>query len=613
MFWRTNINKKTTIILTLVTIALVFMALSPVLTSGYMADDAINSLSAGVIMDSNKSILELTTDSITDWFKAGRFFPFSVYGYVLFSLVQSLFIYKLSILVLIIVNIAIFGYFVKLITRSQSLSLLSMAILPALFQLRSYHDPILAFAGVQQIMFLYTFGSLIFLIHYLNTSKKYYLALSIILYLVSVFTYEISYAFFILHFLVVYFYKGKKEWRYAVTAVAPFGLLSIIAISISFGIRFYYKVPLSGGAHGAYVPNFDVAVYFDTLLKQTFAALPLTYYFFNPNKIFTESTSIFGEQLFLGLFIFASFMMLFFFLFRNITKESIASNSKIGTGKLFALGVFVLILPGVLMSLSPKYQQELSWGLGYLPVYFSYFGIALLLIMIIYLLFSKMLKKRIINILLSLLIASGLALVVLMNFNNNKAVVALSNKYWLYPRNIIENAISNGLFKKVGSGSELLIDGKYSWDLSAFYRMHTSKRYEFVGPVETYLSLNQANSFLNKKGLLVYEFEKKENIAFISYKSDADQGYAILGRVRSHFTVKDGSSYLALKDARIYVQGRPQFKVSGYYVDVEKHELLDQFVIESKRLNPVSSGSDWAIYEFHKKAKFIDTASLKIE
>ncbi len=578
-----------------------------------MADDAINSLTPGVSMDSNKSISELTTDSITGWFKTGRFFPFSVYGYALFSLVQSLFVYKLSILFLIIANIAIFGYFVKLITRSQSLSLLSMAILPLLFQLRSYHDPILAFAGVQQIIFLYTFGSLIFLIHYLRTNKKYYLAPSIILYLLSVFTYEISYVFFILHFLVVYFYKRKKDWRYAVLTTAPFCLLSITAIGISFGMRIYYKIPLSGAAHGAYVPNLNVATYFNTLLKQTFAALPLTYYFFNPNKIFTESASIFGEQLFLGLFIFASFMILFFFIFRNLIKESRASSSKFATGMLFALGVFVLILPGVLMSFSPKYQQELSWGLGYLPVYFSYFGIALFLIMIIYILFSKMHKKRIISILLSLFMAGGLALVVLMNFNNNKSVVALSNKYWLYPRDLIENAISNGLFKKVGSGSELLIDGKYSWDVSAFYRMRTNKRYKFVGPVQTYLSLNQANSFLNKKGLLVYEFEKKENIAFVSYKSDADQGYAILGRVRSHFTVKNGSSYLALKDARIYVQGRSQFKVSGYYLDVEKHELLDHFEIESKRINPVSSGSDWAIYELYKKGKFMDTASLKIE
>src|SRR5206468_3082338 len=47
---------------------------------------------------------------------------------------------------------------------------------------------------------------------------------------------------------------------------------------------------------------------------------------------------------------------------------------------LVLLGCAVLILPALLISLSAEHLRGARWGTGYLPVYISYFGAALLIL-----------------------------------------------------------------------------------------------------------------------------------------------------------------------------------------------------------------------------------------
>jgi hypothetical protein len=434
------------------------LMLAPLLSSGFVSDDSFNSFTKGTLSYNNQNLGDFTYASIKGWlFEIGRFDPISTaFLYAFFSVIgQNVFLYKLIILIFIVINIISFGYFVKLMTGSRSLCLLSMLIAPLFFQIRMYHDPIVSFNLLMQVVFLFVISSMISFIYYLRNGEKKYLVSSLFLYLLSLLTYEVTYPLFILYFLIIYTNSGNKGFNYSLRLSAPFIFLSLLCISIPFISRIYFGVPLAGAPAYAtatdpgeafksiYVPNLNLREYIIALAKQTIAAFPLSYaYYAGLRQI--DLRSYFSRII---IFIASLYFLSYLIISNAVVNELFVQRKSEFNAKLFSIfGLFLLILPGVLVALSPKYQYELSWGTGYLPVYISYFGLMIIAICAIYKIYDRNIYNKKNVFLITLILALIFSLTGSITYACNLRTFDELNNEWLYPRMIIENGLKDGLF-----------------------------------------------------------------------------------------------------------------------------------------------------------------------
>jgi len=607
---------------------LAVLMLAPLLSSGFVSDDSFMSYTKGTFLYYNQNLGDSIYSSIKGWLlNIGRFDPLSIaLMNTLFTIIgQNAFIYKLTILIFIIINILSFGYFIKLMTASRSMSLLAILMAPLFFQIRIYHDPIVSFHLLMQVVFLFTILSMISLISYLRNGGNKYLISSLLLYLLSLLSYELTYPFFILYFIIIYINSGNKGLNYSLRLSAPFLFLSLLCISIPFIARIYFGIPLVGAeAYNAtsgdsfkltYVPNLNPMVYIITLAKQTTAAFPLSYSMVHKIDL---------KVLFSGISPFiAGLYFLFYLIISNaVVNELFMLRKSYFNIKLFSIfGLFLLILPGALVALSPKYQHELSWGTGYLPVYISYFGLMIITLCAIYKIYNKLyINKRYISF-LTLVFALIFSLTGSITYASNVSALNELNDAQLYPRIIIEDGLEDGLFKFVPDDAVLLTDPSHEWDQPGFYLMNSGVRLGYVGnPLwEGYLSdkLPKAafNGYFNNR--LGYNFSNTDNIFYLRYFSVSKrEGYAVLGKVRELLASTKTLDRVTISNIYIYIHHDPcqkqSLSVKYFHANVQRQQgrLIN---LGETNASLVSSGEDWELYSIDGDDLLIDAESLHID
>lgn len=243
---------------------------------------------------------------------------------------------------------------------------------------------------------LFTFGSLYFLSLYLNAKGRIWLYLSLIFYLISVFYYEIPYLFCLLHVWLIW--AISKKFRTVLKISFPFVLIGLSMVVLGVYLRHEVGALTMGPTAGPYSANFSIEIVLQTLLKQLFAALPLSYFTTDHANIFPSLSSLLfaSEQKLEGLLIFA---IAFILISVNATKYFKKPQPR-GRKYLFLLpmGIMIWFLSAFPISLANRYQQELTgggWGYGHLPVYVEYFGVALVITAIIMFLLSLLSRHKI--------------------------------------------------------------------------------------------------------------------------------------------------------------------------------------------------------------------------
>jgi hypothetical protein len=623
-----NTIYKSYIISSLLVIVLCIIVLSPMINSGYISDDALRSLLKGQLLESNQDLQTYVYKDIKNWmFLNGRFIPLA-FLIDAFLFVNNLFLYKISLLAIVVTNVVLFAYFVKLLTNSGTMSLLAISGLPLFFQFRLYHDPILSFGWGQGMIFIYTFASLIFLVRYLKTGKKLFLILSASFYLVDLMTSEMTYVFFIFHFLIIYFVSGKKN----LTNIIKVGSLFFLSVIVISGISIYLRHTFQQGYEGTRI-GFDIVSYFMTLLRQCFAAVPFSYFIIDPHNIFVNKFTFLKGNIFLPLVSLVIGYFILFAIILNGTKKEGVPVAKKNIILIFLLGMLIIVLPGGTVSLSSKYQREIIWGIGYLPVYISYFGLSLVVSTLIYLAIHNIANNyQKLTITACAMLAIIFGIMGTLNYNNNMITVAKANDSFLYPRTIIEEGIKNGLFQTVSSDSYLIVENDYDlnavqggwnfyrWDRPAFYRMHSGIHFKDVLSKGRFLN----EEFLSKFAASKYStgesvtFTKADNVYFLNYSSHSNsEGYAILGKIQNYSGNND-NIVKAISDDVVYLYVRfpdnyPHDKIAirGSAVDNHRANILKPFIVEKTSLEIINYGSNWKLYSF-SHANLIDLKSLKI-
>lgn len=598
---------------------LIIATLFPLLNSPYISDDSINSFVRGSLRENNQGLFQFTYSLQKGLFYGqGRFIPLAAYYPFLFYFFDR-FQYKMILLLLVLLNIILFAYFIKLITQSSALSFFSLLLPPLFFQFRYCPDPILAFNGLQQSVFFYTIASLIFLIFYLEKRKIYFLALSLWTYLCGLLTYEITYVFFIFSFVTIYFYSDERKFVDIVKDILPFIFLPILVVLTLLFLRLSAGMWWVGVKGGAHIPNFDLKTYLMTLAKQTSAAFPLSYYLILNGlsaKAFHNSL-VYLRASFSFVHVFIIFG--YFLLSRKYLEELAHLKSRPNMKYVLSLGISLLILPGALTSLSPKYQHQdyIGWGIGYLPVYLSYFGLLMLSLALLFSIYRlKFIQShRKFASALSIIISLFFCCIGAINYTHNNIVVDGLNG--TYPREVLENGIKNGLFSIVPEKAYLIVDSNYPWDRPPFYRMHHNKKLSHVGPKGNHMGSLPQNTRASKiEEYSLYRFHPNSNVFYLYYKSHSKEcGYVVLTKVNDLIGNNQTLLGVASEMVYVYVQAPPSDEsiyIQGILLDRSNFNECGSFLFEDVKINLIASGIGWKLYSVSGGDKLIDALSVSV-
>lgn len=545
-----NRTDKRSLLAGIAAAAFVAILLAPTFHLGFIADDAPNSaLTQTALASSGRTLWSYMVGDFANWMRAGRFFPLSHYIRPLFWAIDgSLVAYRAIIAFLVAANLALFAIFVRRLSGSKGLALLGAIIVPALFQIRYYHDPIMSFAGLLQVTLGLTLLSLLLLMMWLDEKRPYQLVLSVVFYAMSLLVYEIGLPFFLLHAFLIWRCDTERSLRDVLRLSWPFAAVAVVDALIPIAFRLSGGVALSGGASaGTWTPHLAPAAILITFAKQTLGALPLSYYAARVvgTRLGLTNGLFFGTPVqYAALFPLASLSLVALAVFVGMTGARTARSeladaggtSDVGRGRgvfLAGLGFGLWLLPGALISLSPVRQAELFWGASYLPVYLSYFGLALMALAALRWLFARW-PERSVAIGITVGLAAGLLGMVW--YGNAVTAIELLNREWLYPRTLAENAVRSGLLADVGGSATILTSDARFWDNPDFYaNLDVARPANVIRIAEKSATATAFAAEVNRTS------RDASPTYYLDYGARSDgSGYAILARVTTLTPEPDG-------------------------------------------------------------------------
>lgn len=590
------------------TIGLAIFQVSPLLHTGFLADDAANSLVRGILQYYDITIFQLVFRDVTSWLAQARLYPLaSVHIYLVFYLLPSLPVYKGFVIGLILLNLLLFHQLVRRIVPLPGFPELALLSIITLFQFRIYHDPILGFGGLLQVVFVYMLASLLSLCRYFESAKLGWLLVSLALYLLGLLTYELTYPMFLLYMLFAYHYS--RSWKRAFNVSAPFCGAVIVCVATCILLR----TVLGRTAQPAYRPNSDLSAYLHTLSKQLFAAVPLSYPLTVGRPYLHPWPRLHHAWPFPIVFFGASSLV--FLSLRTITQCA-GCVKPLKCWCALPIAIALWILPALLVCLSPRYQHEIFWGVGQLPVYMEYYGVGLLLALTVAGCAAWLARWAILSrvgaLTASLAVASALSLTGHINHN----VAKKWSPGWYDERVLFESALHSGLAERVPDGATLLAPNRYPWwhDVfgAYFYCMNSGKRLRFpssiqLGPaiplIQGGTSGNEACLPCSDRCYEVYDYRIDSGFAYVFLCELAEPAAMVGGQSVNHKTGR-GS---------LFVHGRPtkgEPSDDAFCITADGGGTL--FSVHSDGCKLLGRGADWRVYSFETGDHPVDGRSLRV-
>ncbi len=616
------------------------ISLLPLVHSPYLGDDSwCESTLPGLLLLSKMSLPDLCWNTVKDYVHSGRWYPLMIYYYPVFCFLNE-YLYKCAEVLFVLANIGLFAYFVRLMTSSASLGLMAALLPPLFIQFRCYHDPIMSYYFLMQVEFSLILTSLILLTFYLRKSRAMFLTLSLTAWTCCLLVYEAFYAFWMMHAVVAYLHFGKGSLKRVIKITLPFFLLAVSNMLITLYVRAEFA-PRYPGIN----LNFSISAWFLAFLKQASAALPLSYF------ISVETLSYWAEvaraYFATDLVIMCIAWAILWCLISDNFLERNGDRDKSTVKALVLLGTGFWLLPALLVTLSAKYQQELKWGLGYLPVYVSGFGVMMLVLALIMIIYRAVQRSypRLRTATMVAVAALGV-FVAGINYNSNRMVIQKYNFGEHYHRKLIENALHGDLMRFVPEGSYVICGAPVrSWDTPAFFRMHSGLTLQ-VAQLAGFspdrelgnLSIKDAFSSYLKQGYLDrYDFTKLNNpykcfagykaqfvgvegpilrrvvtsdpgdlsrqVFYLRYEAKFDgAGYAVLGRATDLQADNEKISGIVADKLWVYVAipvGYPYREIcfSGTWIDRKTLIPCGTLRLTEKDLREISSNSHGKLFE----------------
>jgi hypothetical protein len=570
--------------------------LSPMLRSGFYCDDIKNSCTAGFIRLSDSSLATVIEQCTLAAMQGGRLFPGALATtFAIHFLFTSAAAYKGFILALTLANLVQFYALLRCWKVHPAAAQLATLALVLLLQMRASCDPLLGFAGIMQIVTGQLLLSMICLQRYLESARRAWLVSSVLIYVSSLLTYEISYLFLPIYLAMAVAHCG--QWRRALATVGPHALATGVLTCYVLGLRF--SVPMDAGS--PYRFSLAPSAVAATALKQASAALPLSYALLSLHRpdIFDALRALSRWDSWL---IALAAGALTWVLLRKIPGDPQARQGA-PLKLLFAAGLMIWILPGMAIAASPKYQTFVLAGIGYLPVYVQYCGVPLVAVAGLLWLIGRYPDRRA-RLAFAVILTS--AWVALITFDTNRDVVDRSASLTSNCRGqqLFEAALSAGLADDIPEGATVITAGAESIPLLD------------IGPPLSSAYITQQlqrkiNSISDAGGpgtrSLGDQLAGLKPAAFVlSVHCVNDQsGFVIVGSIDPNIADPDVAQRSA-RNFRVFLCRMPKSAAredvvrtfGGWWAGSRfAREDPDPQVIDVSQLRLLRSGPDWAIFE----------------
>lgn len=574
-----------------------------VLQSGYLSDDALNSNVGGIVFH-NTTVLGFIISNIKQWIQAGRLFPFAFYVYGFFAIIQERVLYKLLIIISIIINSILFGEYLEKITENKKIKYYSIVLLPIFIQLScEYHSSIFSFHMLMQFIITLLFISLLGLISFIKNNKLSMNILSFIVFFIALGTYELAYTFIIIIFLTAY--ANTSNLKKTIKIISPHLIILVLMTSITL----YLRLTAQNVGYDGIKMSLSIDKVFFTFMKQCSSTIPLIRYFVTFG---TKSYPYTISDFFDGLKMLDIITVLFFFIIIILVNKTVSNQKNIQNKKIIlVIATLLYVMPAMLISITTKYQNELKWGIGYLPTYMQSFGFALLCAILYY--FITQLRSNKIKLILNTLGTAFVIIIIMLNQQIARISVAEANLTYRWPRENVENAISKGVLSDMKSESILLGTSNYIFDVADgkyFYSLINDRYINEISQRDYIIELSAKQQNGN-----VYDITKDgKKYAIYSY-ADKDFGYVLVGECIEIELNSDKSDaeHIAVINPKIYLQGdfSEESTISikaTQNIETNQYEMKSFSLIE---LQTISEDSNSKLYQLSYNGK-IDIKSFVV-
>jgi hypothetical protein len=585
-------------------VAINFMFIAPLLDSVMVGDDVwYFAQIKGTGLLQNKNVVQLTWDDTIAWIKTGRWFPLASYRVPVFYYLDR-FEYKAVMAFTIMINIVLLGYFTRIISNSRWLALISMLLPPMFLQIRAnYHDPILSYHFVMQLLVSLTLVSLVLFLRYLKNRTYVPLCASLFLYFISLLIYEVAYTFWVLYVLTAVVFLEPGKIKSALSSSLPFALLAGINIAITLILRSWFGTPYEG-----IQLNSGFSPWLIAFLKQTYAGLPLSCSI-STDKMARIVLYLKDCGLTDTLALCSFWAISWYFVSFEYMKELTTGTHEGPNKKWILIGLALWILPSPLIALSVKYQAELKWGYGYLPVYISYFGIMIIVsILISRLYLSVKSRKRLLRSTVIAIVTAAGCFTVAINYGGNRYGIS-SKSHDLHQRQLAINALKDNLMKFVPANSYVLAPSPVD---SRFVRMYAGISVNLASPLLEGFELGTGaksvetifRPFLSSESGC-YIFDQPAQPFIFRYESlPGGAGYAVLAALNRMSVFN--TSIQGAASSRIYLYWHTPSRcanppqsvyVVGSWLDKDSLEQKGLFKFDISKLNLINTGSNGNVYQ----------------
>jgi len=532
-------------------LALAAALLTPLMMTPFLGDDTYQSVVLGQTADAGESVLKLILDvSGQGLHQDGRIELLALAQYFgIFAAVPNLLAYKAVQVAFVLLNLGTLYLFLRSIKVARLTSLVMVALALTTLQIRVYHDPLLGFSLLYPVMLELNLLSFLLFAKYLDTQRMSAIAWSAVLFILALFYYETSYPLSIVHVLIAVRMRGWSAWRTA----TPFVVFSAVFFAAALVIR--RVVHMAPGS--TYHLGLDPSLYLATLAKQLVAAVPLSYTLNLGPELFGSWWQAYDYAPWFTLLPIAILGTAALAL--PLIKGRRVVLSEAGLGRIALIGAALWFFSAVLLATLPRYQSELRFGLGYLPVYFEDYGAALVLASGVIALLQLVARHA--NTWQWCTAAVAVALV----FSFVLSVTYAANAFVVhkyepekYGRELVWSAVHGGALRHLSAGDTVFINGpsetmRHFEDSrnSKFFMRQASGVDVVTRPVESVASDLGCRAFpcvANAKNAYV----------MVSIPLDGRSGYSVVGRIVSVVTVSEGgvsATTPALRDVEVFTMG----------------------------------------------------------
>ena len=245
-------------------------------------------------------------------------------------------------------------------------------------------------------------------------------------------------------------------------------------------------------------------------------------------------------------------------------------------------------------------------------MYLSYFGMALLLVAVIYGLFRLAASTGhsvVFATVTTFALTVGIAFVSVVNHSNNAVSVETGNVDMWYPRATVASAAERGLFAGVPADSTVVIDSSEpAWDIRgkpAFFTGQGGATVASIVTVAKAVETIQATKpdSTSADGAVTYSVPPQSDTYYLKYGSAwQGNGYAMLGKVREVSVAANGAASMQLEPVRLYMSAAPLSAstppvLSGPHDPGLASASPTELGIDPNQMTAIASGREWSLFE----------------